>query len=419
MSGSKVIIACHECDQLQREVAIPPGRVARCCRCGAALYRSAHKSIDRTLALYLAAAVVFIIANVYPIVGLEVQGTRNETTLLGAAHTLWRQEMSAVAALVCFTTFIVPATQLTVMLHLLLALKLKEVPSGITLIMRILQWVKPWAMVEVFMLGILVALVKLTHLAHVIPGIALWSFGVLTLLFAAAASSFDVRDVWDRLPKRKAGSIHGTPPTTVAYTLVSCHTCGLTSKAVPTRGVAHCPRCSAHLHFRKPHSVSRAWALLIAAYIMYIPANLLPIMETGSLFGSQDDTIMSGVVYLWHSGSLDLALVVFIASVMVPLMKMIALTLLLVSVQRRSVWQPVQRTRLYRLVELVGPWSMLDVYVVTILAALVQIGSLATIKAGPAALAFGAVVVLTMFAALQFDPRMIWDPLQKERTTHE
>jgi len=210
-----------------------------------------------------------------------------------------------------------------------------------------------------------------------------------------------------------------TPVTAAACGLLSCHVCGLVSKAPRTGGSTHCPRCSAKLHFRKPNSVARTWALLIAAGIMYVPANLLPMMETRSLFGSQDDTIMSGVIYLWTSGSWDLALVVFIASIMVPLMKLIALTLLLVSVQRRSVWQPVQRTRLYRIVELVGRWSMLDIYVVTILAALVQIGSLATIKAGPAAMAFGAVVVLTMFAAMQFDPRLIWDPLQKERTTHE
>jgi paraquat-inducible protein A len=142
-------------------------------------------------------------------------------------------------------------------------------------------------------------------------------------------------------------------------------------------------------------------------------------METSSLFGAEKDTILSGVVFLWHSGSWDLALVVFIASIVVPLLKLMALTVLLVSVQRRSVWRPVQRARLYRLVELVGRWSMLDIYVVTVLAALVQIGSLATIKAGPAILPFSAVVVLTMFAAQQFDPRLIWDPLQKERTAHE
>jgi paraquat-inducible protein A len=210
-----------------------------------------------------------------------------------------------------------------------------------------------------------------------------------------------------------------SPVTAASRGLFSCHTCGLLSKGSASGGTFHCPRCSAELHFRKPDSVARSWALLIAAYIMYIPANLLPMMETSSLFGSQDDTIMSGVIYLWHSGSWDLALIVFIASIMVPLMKLIAITVLLISVQRRSVWQPLQRTKLYRVVEFVGRWSMLDIYVVTILAALVQIGSLATIKAGPAALAFGAVVVLTMFSAMQFDPRLIWDPLEKERPEHD
>jgi paraquat-inducible protein A len=139
-------------------------------------------------------------------------------------------------------------------------------------------------------------------------------------------------------------------------------------------------------------------------------------METGSLFNYRKDTIISGVVELWQSGSWEIAIIVFIASVTIPLLKLISLTLLLVSVQLRSRWHPRQRTRLYRLVEFVGRWSMLDIYVVTLLVALVQFGSIATVKAGPGALAFGAVVVLTMFASMQFDPRLIWDPLQKEKT---
>jgi paraquat-inducible protein A len=201
--------------------------------------------------------------------------------------------------------------------------------------------------------------------------------------------------------------------------LCSCHVCGLLSQAGGHGHDALCPRCAAPLHFRKPNSLSRSWAFLISAYILYIPANVLPIMKTSSFLGAQDDTIMSGVIYLWHSGSWDLALVVFIASILVPLMKLLAMTVLLVTVQRRSAWQPLQRTKLYRIVELVGRWSMLDIYVVAMLAALVQIGSLANINAGPAALAFGAVVVLTMFAAMEFDPRLIWDPLQKERHNHD
>ena len=170
-----------------------------------------------------------------------------------------------------------------------------------------------------------------------------------------------------------------------------------------------CSRCGQNLYLRRPDSIGRTWALLMAACILYVPANVLPVMETGSLFGAQTDTIMSGVVYLWTSGSWPLAVVVFFASVTVPILKILALAFLLISVQLRSRWQPRRRTKLYRVVEYVGRWSMLDIYVVTILTALVQIQSLATIRAGPGAVAFGAVVVLTMFAAMAFDPRLIWD----------
>jgi paraquat-inducible protein A len=411
------LIICHECDLLQREITLPPGRTALCAQCGAKLYRTANRSIDYTLALTVTAFIVFILANAYPIIGLQIQSTRNDTSLLSAVHTLWSQGMEIVAGLVCFTTFLVPLVQLGVMIHILLALKLGRTPAGFNVIMRVLQHFNPWGMVEVFIIGVIVALVKLTHYGSLIPGIALWSLGVLTLLLAAAASSFNLHDIWERVhpwPRHQ-----GETPSAAAGSLLSCHVCGLVTQGAPHGEEAACPRCAAPLHFRKPDSIARSWAFLSAAYILYIPANVLPIMQASSFLGSQDDTIMSGIIYLWHSGSWDLALVVFIASILVPLLKLIALTLLLITVQRRSVWQPLQRTKLYRVVELVGRWSMLDIYVVAMLAALVQIGSLASIKAGPAALAFGAVVVLTMFAAMEFDPRLIWDPLQKENHYHE
>ncbi|CAN5897187.1 MAG: Paraquat-inducible protein A [Chromatiales bacterium USCg_Taylor] len=196
--------------------------------------------------------------------------------------------------------------------------------------------------------------------------------------------------------------------------LLACHACALLSRPAAVGAPARCPRCGAHLHHRKPNSIGRTWAFLIAAYILYVPANLLPIMDTSSLFDSQRDTIMSGVVFLWTSGSWPLAALVFFASIVVPLAKLIALTLLLVSVQRRSGWRPYERARLYRFVEFVGRWSMLDIYVVAILAALVQIQSLATIHAGPGAIAFAAVVVLSMFAASAFDPRLIWEPVNED-----
>lgn len=200
-------------------------------------------------------------------------------------------------------------------------------------------------------------------------------------------------------------------PTAAQHGLLSCHACGQVCRRPADAPSCHCPRCSAVVHERKTDSITRTWALLAGAYILYIPANLLPIMETRSLFGVQEDTIMSGIVYLWLSGSIGLALVVFVASIMVPLLKLLALTLLAASVHFRPTWRPRQRTRLFRIVEAVGRWSMLDIFVVALLAALVQIKALASITAGPGAAAFGAVVVLTMLAAMSFDPRLLWDPI--------
>ncbi len=191
--------------------------------------------------------------------------------------------------------------------------------------------------------------------------------------------------------------------------LLACETCRLVSRAAAPGCDAYCPRCGSALHTRKPASLARTWAFLIAALILYLPANTLPIMDTSSLFGTQRDTILSGVAFLWASGSWVLAALVFFASIVVPLAKMISLAVLAGSVQARARWHPRSRTRLYRAVELIGRWSMLDIYVVTLLVALVQVSTLASIHAGPGAAAFGAVVVLTMFAAASFDPRLIWD----------
>lgn len=200
------------------------------------------------------------------------------------------------------------------------------------------------------------------------------------------------------------------PTTALNMGMVSCHRCHLLCKRAA--GPSLCPRCRTHLHSRKPNSVARTWALVIAAIIFYIPANILPITHTTSFAGVQSDTIMSGVIYFIHSGSWPVALIIFIASVFVPLLKLLILIMLMISVQFRWQWRPADRTRLYRLTEAIGRWSMLDIFVVTILVALVHFGSLANIEAGPGALYFAAVVVITMFAAEGFDPRLIWDTFE-------
>jgi paraquat-inducible protein A len=196
--------------------------------------------------------------------------------------------------------------------------------------------------------------------------------------------------------------------------LVSCHDCHLLSRwpKPAHRQIALCPRCGGPLHQRKVHSIARAWALLLTAIILYIPANVLPMTVTTTLGSAQADTIMSGIIYFIHSGSWEIALVIFTASIFVPFMKFIILIYLLLSVQFKSVKRPKDRTVLYRITEAVGRWSMVDVYVVTILVALVKLGVLANIEAGPAAIYFASVVVITMIAAESFDPRLIWDVME-------
>ena len=194
--------------------------------------------------------------------------------------------------------------------------------------------------------------------------------------------------------------------------LLSCPTCALVSRAAPGQS-GRCPRCGTALHFRKPGAIGRTWALLIAAIALYVPANTLPMMTTSSLYGSQSDTIMSGILFLWEDGAWHLALIVFVASILVPLAKMIGLLLLLLSVQFDWNWRPLERARLYRTLDAIGRWSMLDIFVVALLSTVVQLSALASVGPGPGALAFAVVVVLTMAATTSFDPRLLWDPIKE------
>lgn len=199
--------------------------------------------------------------------------------------------------------------------------------------------------------------------------------------------------------------------------LLCCHSCGQLSRwrSLGRGQELACPRCLRTVHLRKPNALSKTWALLIAAVILYIPANLMPVMSSVSYGRGSPDTIMSGVMSLFSSGQAVLAIIVFVASIMVPVLKILGLMILLVSVHRQSQGRPADRTRLYRLVELVGRWSMLDVFMISLMVSLMQFGALSTVEAGPGAVCFAAVVVLTMLAAQSFDPRLIWDGMEKQR----
>jgi paraquat-inducible protein A len=406
---------CHECDLLQRNPPLPEGGSAHCMRCGHLLHKHRPDSVNRTLALALAGLVLFIVANSYPFLSFDMQGQVTQTTLFTGVKDLTEQGKGEVAAVVFFTSILAPGLQLLLLLIVLLPLKLGgRLPPGFPVLFRWFKTLLPWGMMDVFMIGILVSVVKLTDMATIVPGTSLFAFVLLIFVLAAAQAALDPDVVWERVPLPP--NVRRAPRP--GEGVLGCHVCEL---VVPEQaalrdhqGRLRCPRCGDVLHRRKPQSLQRTWALVIAASLFYVPANLFPVMAVTSLGQTQADTIFSGVVFLLQHGMWPLAAIVFIASIFVPLLKLVILIFLLISVQRGSRWRPRDRTKLYRVTEAIGRWSMVDVYVVTILVALVRLGNLASIEAQAGAVFFCAVVIITMFAAMSFDPRLIWDAMEQD-----
>jgi paraquat-inducible protein A len=423
---SENIVACLDCDLLQRIPALSPGVTAKCQRCGHTIASSKPDSLNRTLALVLAAAIALIVANILPLMELSISERQISTTILGGAREMWFRGEPITAMLVAFCTVAAPAIYIGMMLTILLVARQTPVPWWAGTLLHWAEWHQTWAMVEVMMLGILVALIKIADLATVVPGIGMFAVGALVVLIAAITVIFDPHQVWQSIEwfngetspdlkvRQPVDSIHHTTKhecmlTGIKLGLVSCESCGLLSRPVDAGKPGLCPRCGRKLALRKHNAIQRTWALIIAALICYIPANLLPVMVSNTLVFSQDDTIMSGIVLLYKTGSWHLALIVLIASVVIPLAKIMTLAYLLVTIQRRSIKERQERLRLYRLIEFVGRWSMLDVFVVTFTVALIQIQPIMSVKPGAGVLFFAAVVVLTMIAVNNFDPRLIWD----------
>jgi paraquat-inducible protein A len=268
----------------------------------------------------------------------------------------------------------------------------------------VLEHLHPWSMIEVYLLGVFVAYVKLTAFSTIVIGPACYALAALLLVMVAIDRMLSLDLVWEEIERR---GLVAPPAASDGSPLLLCEVCNLVAPVGP--GNSPCPRCGAHRHPRKPESIVRAWALVTTALILYLPANIFPVMTVVSFGKGESDTILSGVEALFLGGMWPLALLVFFASITVPALKIVGLILLLITTQRGSRWRLRDRTTLYRIVEAIGRWSMIDIFMLSILAGLVQLGSVATIQPGVGAIAFASVVVITMFAAAAFDPRLMWD----------
>ena len=411
LEGSEVI-ACHECGTVHRLPTMPDDTIARCQACGATIYIRFDHGVPRTLALYLAALILVVVANAFPIMTMSIEGQSNAATIVDSAKALYDEGFWPLALAVGLAGVVMPLTKILGMIAVLVPLQLGRRPNWLVPVFGVVEKVNTWAMMEVYLLGVIVAYVKLVDLAHIQIGVAAIAFVATILLLAAADARFDPHAIWRQLAAQADDRVLAPRPGTV---LVACEQCDQVVRVDEhaLHGLS-CPRCGAALHRRKPDSLTRTWALVLTATILYVPANLLPVLTVVSFGQGAPSTIIGGVIELIQAGMLPVAVLVLFASILVPVLKLIGLVFLLISVQRRWTSRLADRTRLYRIIEGIGRWSMVDVFMTGILAALVALGNLATITAGAGAVAFCGVVIVTIFASLSFDPRLMWDVAEEQ-----
>jgi paraquat-inducible protein A len=423
-----VLRACRDCGLVQLVPALAIGAGASCLRCDATLRRRRHDPMNRTLALCLTALVLFIIAASTTLLRVSNAGQVHVANLFSGPIGLEEDGMWQLAAVVLLATVFAPLAKLGCTIYVLLALRLAHPPRHIRRVFALVTRLTPWSMVEVYLLGVFVAYVKLGALVHIEIESAVYALGGLLLAMAAADQVLDRQAVWEEMERRgvpnapidHAATIEAARAVTTAADagpdpdqqpraqVIGCDTCGLVS-VMRDDGHAHCPRCGSALHARRRDSIASTWAFSVAALLLYVPANVFPVLTYIRLGSGQPSTILGGVRDLFRNGMWPLALLVFFASIAVPVVKLISLGILLITTQRRSRWRLHDRTVLYRVLDGIGRWSMIDVFMISILVALVHFGALVTVNPGPGAIAFAAVVILTMIAAESFDSRLMWD----------
>jgi paraquat-inducible protein A len=404
------MLLCGGCDLLMETVDPPPGHTLFCPRCGKRLHRWKSNSIEKTLAISLTGLLLYLPANFMPLLTFDVLGLHTSASLFDSTLSMFDQGQFFVGIMVVLCGFVFPLFLLSLFFSVSFGLyrgwRYRWMAEGL----RFIHHLHEWAMPDVYLIGVFVTIVKMSHMAEINFNIGLFCFIGLVLMTIGCQGAMDRRLFWHLLDADagKRVPVRDTNARTGAEAgLCLCHAC---EKILPVTDCPdHCPRCGEHLHLRKTNAMARTWALVLTAIILTLPANLLPIMEV-EYFGVPDrSTIMDGILYFFREGSYGIGLIILTASVLVPLFKILGLILILISIHLR--WPGYRRHKaiMLRFIEFIGRWSMLDIFVIALLCALVQFGFISTISAAPAVFYFTGVVICTMFAALSFDARLLWD----------
>ena len=407
--------ACPDCDLLLQKAAAPTGYSVVCPRCGKTLSRSSAASISKVLALSIAGLLLYLPAMLLPLMTFKSFGFSGSANILESILNFYRNDYYFVALMVLLSAVVFPLILLTTIFYITYQLQRKKYPSAVRSLFRLHLHLEEWAMIEVYLLGILVTIIKMSGTSSIDYHSGILCFSCLVLITLAISTIVDRDLFWQTIEDEGRGKKteilpeqpREEPQTAAEKGLILCHTCHKLSP-VSLAGTG-CPRCQAILHQRKPHSVARTWALVITSAIFLAPANLLPIMEVNFLGIPDRSTIVDGIIHFLQDGSYFIGLIILTASILVPVFKIVGLLILLRSTRPGHDHFLVQKAKLYRFIAFVGRWSMLDIFVIALLSVLVDYGFFTSIHTAPAATYFAFVVAATMFAAMTFDPRIIWD----------
>lgn len=423
------LTACPGCDLLLPKITtIPFGTKTACPRCHAKLFSAKEDTVNRTLALAIAGLSLFIPGIFLPLMTFKTLGMTDSGSVLMSILTFYRQDYHFVATVVLISAVIFPLLKLSALAIITLCIRLGKYSKLLIYFFRLYIHMDEWGMVEVYLLGIMVTIIKMYHTVDIIYGPGFFSFIALVLLTMGSSVTLDKRTIWRSLENQRDMSLEKGDPgiedqhrllnkglSALQAGFVLCRDCHKLLPAPPADiQKGSCPRCYATVHARKPHSISRTWALVISAAVLFFPANMLPIMRVDFLGIPDNSTILDGIQYFFKEGSYGIGLIILTASVLVPLFKIVGLLIILLTIRFKSSRSLTQKSVMFRFIEYIGRWSMLDIFVIALLGLLVNFGLFTSIQAAPAATYFCLVVVSTMFAAITFDPRLMWDACYRE-----
>ncbi|MFT8564452.1 MAG: paraquat-inducible protein A [Acetobacter orientalis] len=429
------MVECPCCGQFQKLPPLKPGTQARCLRCNQMLdRRNKTAPIATPLAFCISSAALYLAMLFSTLMMLDLYGRQRTVDIITGPMELLHEGWGEVGVLVAIATILAPGIVIAMMGMILTSALRPNLPPWVPHLLKWYELLRPWSMVEVYILGVFVAYTKLVDLAFVEVGAAVYLVAALMLTMAATDATLDTELIWQqrkidttmrtmqgvRLPLSAVSVEQDEENTAPSASRVSCLSCGLVLEfdhAVhPTEPVGYCPRCGHVVRKRKANSFSRTIALLVSAVVFYVPANMYPVMTVIKMGSGSGHTIVEGAIELWQDGMIPLSLLVLFASVTVPVLKVVGLAVMVIATARKSATGLVLRSKLFRIIDIVGRWSMIDVFMVSILVAVVRFSHMASITANGGMVCFAAVVVLTIFAVHTFDPRLMWDAVEKKRT---